>query len=402
MIDLSSIVARAKMLAGRVLGTMPEAALGRVLPGEFGFRREAVKRPPSLEGGTRLVIAPLNYAGQAYEWCRAVERSSESIAAQNLMVGRSKDFRHAADYVVPLGAYVASGAWHRTWSTHVLEQATHVIVEGQRQPLGAILTESTEHQVRRLQSAGITVAMVCHGSDIRLPSRHRAREADSPFDDPNHAATRRLETVTKTNAALLRKLALPVFVSTPDLLLDVPEARWLPVVVDPERWSIRDRPLERDIPIVVHTPSSGWIKGSALIEEAMQRLHRESLIEYRRLEGLPHSAMVEAYRSADIVLDQFRIGSYGVAACEAMAAGRVVVGHVSDQVRGRVKRITGAELPVVQSRFADLEDVIRRIVAVREPSRRLAAQGPLFVAEVHDGRRSTAVLAEFLRPRTEQ
>ncbi|WP_169079687.1 hypothetical protein [Microcella alkalica] len=341
-------------------------------------------------------MAPLNYAGQAYEWCRALERADGQTVAQNAMVRTRSDFHHMADYEVPVAAYAASGPWHRRWSDHVLSHATHVIVEGQKQPLGSILTETTEQQVRRLQATGIHVAMLCHGSDIRLPSRHAALEADSPFADPQHASTRRLERAAMQNAALLDRLQLPVFVSTPDLLLDVPRATWLPVVIQPERWHTDAAPFERERPVVVHAPSSGWLKGTDLIDETMSRLHDEGLIEYRRLRGLPHSAMREAYGSADVVLDQFRLGGYGVAAVEALAAGRLVIGWVTDQVRRSVRDTTGRELPIVSVRASRLESSIRSLLADREAARARAAAGPAFVRAVHDGTLSASVLQPFL------
>ena len=41
-------------------------------------------------------------------------------------------------------------------------------------------------------------------------------------------------------------------VSTPDLLLDLPGAVWLPVVVDTELWRPGPPVLEREVPVVLH------------------------------------------------------------------------------------------------------------------------------------------------------
>lgn len=391
-----ALVTFARRIAGRVLAALPKCVLGRILPKGYRFRAVDVVRPAPLAGGRRLIVAPQNYAGQAFEWCRAVERANEGTAAQNFMIRMPQDFRHAADYAVPVGAYAASGSWHRAWSAHVLGNATHVIVEGQKQPLGNILIDSTVTQVRRLQEAGIAVAMICHGSDVRVPSRHARAHVDSPFSAPGHVATARLERATRANLAVLKELALPTFVSTPDLLIDVPDARWLPVVVNPSRWAADRAPFERDVPIVVHAPSSGWIKGSELVDPIMSRLHGEGLIEYRRLSGIPHAAMADAYTTADIVLEQFRIGNYGVAACEAMAAGRLVIGYISDQVHSAVREQTGLELPIVRASHRELEGRIRALVADREFSRDIAASGPAFIKQVHDGAMSAKVLQDFL------
>jgi glycosyltransferase involved in cell wall biosynthesis len=40
---------------------------------------------------------------------------------------------------------------------------------------------------------------------------------------------------------------------------------------------------------------------------------------------LPKLRLIDAYRSADVVLDQFEIGTFGAVAPEAMACGRPVV-----------------------------------------------------------------------------
>jgi glycosyltransferase involved in cell wall biosynthesis len=209
-------------------------------------------------------------------------------------------------------------------------------------------------------------------------------------------AAPRLEAIARANRRLLDELGLPVFVSTPDLLLDVPEATWLPVVIAPAVWASGNSPFQRPRPVVAHAPSSGPVKGSELIDPVLRRLDDERLVEYRRVEHVPHSAMAELYKDADIVVDQLRIANYGVAACEAMAAGRLVVSHVSDFTRGVVRDLTGWDLPIVEADADSLEDVIRRAVADRDRSRARAARGPDFVSEIHDGRRSAGLLRAFL------
>jgi glycosyltransferase involved in cell wall biosynthesis len=187
-----------------------------------------------------------------------------------------------------------------------------------------------------------------------------------------------------------------VFVSTPDLLDDVPSASWLPVVVDVDEWKVDTAVLERETPVVVHAPSRASIKGTDLIEPVMRALEEDGLVEYRRIEGIPHDSMPAAYADADIVLDQFRLGGYGVAAVEAMASGRLVVSHVGEQSREVVAAVTGLELPIVQSRASDLDQVIRDILADRPKHRAVAARGLAFANGVHDGRRSAQALAGFL------
>ena len=194
---------------------------------------------------------------------------------------------------------------------------------------------------------------------------------------------------------LLRAHQLPIFVSTPDLLIEVPEAAWCPVVVETERWRESSRELlNYSVPVVVHLPSMGSVKGTHLIEPMLHRLHAEGVIEYRGLTGIPSAEMPAIIGDADIVLDQFRIGSYGVAAVEAMAASRVVIGHVLPDVRELIAHLTGHELPVVEADPDTLEAVLLGLIADPDSMRQAAASGRKFADVIHSGSWSAQVLSE--------
>ncbi|WP_179872437.1 glycosyltransferase [Microcella indica] len=390
-------MSRLKRVAGHVIRALPEALVGRLLPGEYRYRPADIPAPSRApDTPVRLYIAPANFAGQAWQWARAAERHLPGVGAVSMVEVLRAGFRHPADTAVPRGVYAASGRWQGVERAVVARDFTHLIVEAERWPFGGVLLESVDEQVQWALDRGLHVAMLCHGSDIRLPSRHAELEADSPFRTALGDQIAHYQRLTECNRALLDRLDLPVFVSTPDLLRDVPQATWLPVVVDVDRWATDAAPLSRAVPRVVHAPSRAAMKGSELVEPTLHRLHEQGLIDYRRLEKLPHEGMVAAYRDADIVLDQFSMGIYGVAACEAMAAGRVVVSHVADFSRETVLAATSQRLPIVQARAAELETVLRGLLDDREAARATAALGPDFVRAVHDGRRSAQVLGPFL------
>ncbi|WP_448711300.1 glycosyltransferase [Microbacterium profundi] len=244
----------------------------------------------------------------------------------------------------------------------------------------------------------MTVALLWHGSDIRNPEHHARAEMDSPFRDGSYPEQERLRQIVAANHAFMTSSGVPSFVSTPDLLASAPHATWLPVVVDPDRWSSTATapPMQRTRPVVVHAPSRAGLKGSALIADTVRALDAEGIIEYRELSGVSADQMPAVYGDADIVLDQFSLGIYGVAACEALAGGRIVVSHVSDDVRKRVRAFTGRDLPILESRAADLEATLRRVISSPSDAKALAATGPEFIRAIHDGRRSSEVLRSYL------
>lgn len=382
--------------AREVSRVLPERARVRLAPAHARFGPDDVPPPPKVPATpVRLYVGPANYAGQGHAWARAAERLP-GVGAVSMAAVRPGSFAFAVDDAVPEPVYSLSRGWQRERRA-LLPRFTHVVVEAGRPLLGQLVRGGALAEARWLAERGVAVAIVCHGSEIRLPSRHRELEPWSPFT-PDWELTAVLEERAARLARGLDRLGLPVLVSTPDLLLDVPAATWLPVVVDVERWAGAGQRgvLEREVPVVVHAPSSSHVKGSELAEPVLESLAVRGLIEYRRVEGVPAGDMPRVYGEADVVLDQLRIGNYGVAACEAMAAGRVVVSHVSETVRRHAREAAGADLPILEATADSLEQVLLDVLADRDRARALAAQGPAFVRTLHDGTRSAEVLSPFL------
>jgi glycosyltransferase involved in cell wall biosynthesis len=139
------------------------------------------------------------------------------------------------------------------------------------------------------------------------------------------------------------------------------------------------------------------VKGTPLIVPTAQRLHDEGVIEFIQLDRVPNDEMPAVMASADVVLDQFRVGDYGVAACESMASGRVVLAHVTAQARAAVESAAGMPLPIPETTPDSLERMLRDIVANRETYRATAARGGEFVHTLHNGDYSSrALMTQFL------
>ncbi|GAB3939506.1 hypothetical protein GCM10029976_055840 [Kribbella albertanoniae] len=355
--------------------------------------------PPAGAAPVRMLVGPTNSAGQGYAWARAA-RTLPGVEAVSFALHRPVAFRFADDYGVPQ-SWWSQSRWVRAQREHVLSSYTHVLVESLRPVLGYGGHPDAAADIAVLQEAGVNVALLFHGSDIRLPSRHAARERFSPFARKDEL-TDKLEIQARKHAELVESLGVPVFVSTPDLLIDVPQAQWLPVVIDPAPWAQAARPLFQkrhstgERPVVVHVPSSARLKGTARIDEVLTGLHERGLIEYRRIADVPHAEMPSVIGAADIVVDQLGIGLYGVAAAEALAAGRIVVSYVGSDLRSRVRSLTGREVPIVEADDDTLSDVVSDLVADPGTAAAQAAAGPGFVAELHDGRRAAEVLSQWL------
>lgn len=338
----------------------------------------------------RVFIGPTNYSGQGFAWSRALEKSSADLQARNLEVELPGGFTFRADSKVSVSHYNRSRNWQQGEFTAV-SQFTHVLYEAERPIFGSMFSRDIRREIHALQQANVSVALMCHGTDVRSPRRHRDLTEWSPYCDEGELSRQHQKEVD-VNLSLIATLALPTFVSTPDLLLDVPHAQWCPVVVDGSVWGASTIPLKRKKPVVVHVPSMGVIKGTHLIEETLNKLDHEGLIDYRPFRGVAASDMPGLISQADVLLDQFRIGSYGVAAVEAMFAGRVVVGHVVDKVRKIIFEKTGSDVPIVEATPESLEVVMREICTNSRHFQKVARAGLTFAQTFHDGTYSSAVL----------
>ena len=360
------------------------------------FSSEDVPQPPQRSTApVRVLIGPANEAEQGYQWARALERADDRVSATAMMGIDPGGFEVRADLRVPTPVYLRSAEWHDSLSGY-LESLTHVLIESGLPLLGRRFRSDAFAEAAWLRERGVTVGALFHGSDLRHPRVHAEQSEWSPFHSPEVPSAILAERA-ETNVARVRELGLPAFVSTPDLLQFLPEARWCPVVVEPAAWAVDRTAPTADGPLVVlHAPSNSRMKGSEQIEPTLRTLAAEGLIEYRRVQGVRHSEMRDQYARADVVLDQFLIGSYGVAACEAISAGCLVIGHVDEATRDIVRQATGLEVPIVEATVRTLDAVLRTLAADRSPVADGRAAALDFVHAVHDGRRSAAALAEFL------
>lgn len=365
----------------------PDGLIGRLSARLLGGGSVSVTEVP--DAAVRVYIAPTNYSGQGYLWARALERADPAIGARNMAVQLPGGFAFPADTLVPIASVNASAEWAAAeWEA--ARQFSHVLVEAERSMFGKHFDRNLEAEAAALEEAGVSVAFLCHGTDIRDPRRHAKATPWSPY--PEDPRTETLQADAEKNLALLERLKRPTFISTPDLAVDLPGANWCPVIADVRRFA-SEAPIFPGAPVrVIHTSSDPLQKGSNHIEPALVPLIKAGSLTYELITGVSSIEMPGVIAGADIVLDQFRLGSYGVAACEAMAAGRIVVGHVLPQVRERVEQESGLPLPIVEATPETLHDVVAGLIEDPERASRIAEQGPPFVSAVHSGEASARAL----------
>ena len=279
----------------------------------------------------QVFIGPANTAGQAGQWAKAIQRNNPGRSAVSMRIEAGlQDF--PADWTVKRERYKSSAAWRAETADYLLHNVSHVLFESGRPILGQSSDAWFGNDLPVLDSAGIKHGVIFHGPEVRDPRRHAEVYPHSPFSDREDKATTQLQVAVDLMQAHLKDYAGPRFVATPDLLEFVEGSVWLPAVVDLDDDAPTQPVLERDKPVVLHALSRTALKGTADIDAVLTELHSKGLIEYQRVEGVSHAELTKLVRDADIVVDQLLLGAYSAFAVEAMAAGRVTVGHVAKRL----------------------------------------------------------------------
>lgn len=346
---------------------------------------------PLGETRIRLGLGPANYAGQAAAFAQAICRDNPDVSAEVAMRKGPETFVFPADVYLDL-ARINQLDFQLEQVQRIIPRYTHLVVDAFLPVFGYLNGYDIEGDLPALRQAKIKVALLAHGSEIRHPGRHLERHEFSLFRDAPEGVAERLTKRAERNRRIAEASGLPLFVTTPDLLEDLPGATWAPQVVDVASWASDHPVMQRRRPVVLHAPSSRWTKGTDRILPVLTELHDKQAIELKLVEGVPWEEMRELVRTADIVLDQFATGAYGTFAVEAMAAGRPVVAFLNEEMHARF----GAHPPMVNATPGSLRKAIESLLDDRERAVRVGAASVEYAREFHDGRRTASVFEDFL------
>ncbi len=351
------------------------------------FLRHPLRKKPSF------LIGPTNSANQGTLWANAL--TDAKFHSQSLRISRDPSSEwFNSDFALTKSDWL--DIFKRQELADMIAKTKDVIlVESLRPILRLLNAKDGRNQViedlELLQSMGKRVGVIFHGSDIRDTQSHAARNPYSPFRNESEELVK-MRLRTGENAALLpllREKKIPIFVTTQDLLIDVPDAHWLPVTIDYNRF----QHIAMTAPIfsalneklrVLFLPSRPWLKSADLIEPVLIKLRDEGVISYHSYmstgASLKHSEVPAVMAKVDLVIDQY-LGVVGVFPLEALAAGRLVMSYLPAEA---------GEVPIINITPDTLESEIRRVAATRP----LAIAGANYVKRWHDGRESILALAE--------
>lgn len=242
-----------------------------------------------------------------------------------------------------------------------------------------------------LSLLGKRIVMTFQGCDIRRRDLFE-RELDlSPCtycEDPCDS---------RRKAIRVRKIgkhADALFVSTPDLLLLVPQAQVRPQIA-PDLLPVAKNsinPNEGNLIRIFHSPSKRFKKGTNFLVDACHELQKDNLpVELVLSEGVPWNENMEIMKSCHIVVDQLCGGWYGNTSVESMALGLPTVCFVRDEFLNKMPY--GQEFPIINARADNIYQVLKEIAGNKAMLREHGEKGPAFVREYHGADHIARIMA---------
>ena len=135
---------------------------------------------------------------------------------------------------------------------------------------------------------------------------------------------------------------------------------------------------------VAHAPSNRAVKGTPAVVDAVEALRaRGAPIELDLIEGVPHREARRRYAEADAIVDQLRIGWYGMFAIESMALGKPVIVHLDEQAAVETEEAFGLGLPLIRADEQSLADVLEGLLESRESLPERGRRSREYVGRVH-------------------
>ncbi len=167
-----------------------------------------------------------------------------------------------------------------------------------------------------------------------------------------------------------------------------PRGRWPEYDVVPPALVLHDwdpAPAEpSEMLRVAHAPSKRAVKGTEAVLAAVEALRsRGAPVELDLIESVPHREARLRYAAADVVVDQLRVGWYGMFAIESMALAKPVVVHLDEEAAAETEEAFGLKLPLVRADEESLEDVLAGLLEVRETLPELGRRSREYVERVH-------------------
>lgn len=257
----------------------------------------------------------------------------------------------------------------------VAEQCSLVHYHG-----GVILRSHWHHLIegKLLAKKQIPMIMSFGGGDARIVSEARAKNPYF-FRQPDEQRDERIRAYLKSISRYIRHVATDYEMMT-YVEPYFEKCHLFRQPVNLQTIQFNEPRLDRP-PVILHTPTESWVKGTEYVIAAVEKLKAEGYkFEFRLKRQLTQTQMYEEMKACDVYIDELLCGSHGVTAVETMAAGKPTMTYIRPDLVSKYP----AEMPLVNTNPDTLYDKLKELIC--EPTLRadLSYRSRQYVEKYHD------------------
>ncbi len=236
-----------------------------------------------------------------------------------------------------------------------------------------------------LRALGCKVIMHFRGTEVSLQSMF---DKNNPFawpetEDPFPGGDALRKHILNRADGLFHKLLvtdpeLQSYVENSTILQRAVDFRKIDKILEKQKQAKQDS--AQKILRIAHAPSRRALKGTQLVLNSVELLMDQGMdIELDIIEGVTNEEAFERLASADIFIDQMRIGWYGVLATEAMAMGKPTIAYIRDDLVEKLEE----NCPIIISNPDTLTEDLRRLLHDQKFLAEIGKKSRRFAKEYH-------------------
>lgn len=405
--DVEKLAASVRQVMNRYPQGLPNVEQGSTLAAKYSWetQEEVIceiydrllnSSEPQVAGkhrdAGRIIHLPGSSANQPFALAEALQRNGVN-AVSALMTGNSFKYKSHLDIVMQKH-YPSS---IRSYFTDQ-ELDKYDTYHFHARPLlyNADFCFPTGLDMLLLKAMGNAVYFHFRGSEIRLGSLFKQLTPHNYVDEQKAFAAGMPFPFNEKLQIHFRDFICGVcddcFVTDPELQSYVPNAPIVPRAIDCNTLETSDSVSDQSQPLVVHAPSRRGVKGTDYVMHAVDQIKKEGYeFRFKLVENMTHSDAMSVYQQADIIIDQLRIGWYGVLAVEGMALGKAVVSYIRHDLRHYLPY----PAPLAIANPDNVVDVMRFLLENPKERQRIGKAGADFVKDYHSSDKIASMLVKL-------
>ncbi len=332
-----------------------------------------------LQGGefrkNLIFEGPGKSAGQPYELAKTLRSLGVDALSVDISINQGLSHKTDINFQTP---NLNKAQSLTLWASHRFDRFHYHFRPIIRYIEATEVLAPTMFDLTFLRSLGKKIIFQFRGSEARLNSKfsklspYSWNEAEDPFGYPDSVKERLI--------VLARECSHLLLVPDPELQTYVPDAKILQRAIDAKQFTPQYS-VGNPVPVIVHAPSRRAAKGTEQVISTIEKLKNKGFqFEFKLLENMTHAQCISELEKADIVIDQLRIGWYGVLTVEAMALGKSALVYIREDLVSEGHY----NAPACTTTIEKLEDDLAELIQDSKLRTDIGKRSRKYVEEYHD------------------